>query len=120
MPAAGAHVRIEPMTGAHADAVLEIYQAGIEEGNATFETSVPDWTASSAAVPMHPAAPARPTDRYRIPRTATASRTTTATSATPGTTLFVCTHNAGRSQMAAALLNQHGAGRVRVTSAGSA
>ena len=33
--------------------------------------------------------------------------------------LFVCTHNAGRSQMAAALLNQQGAGRVRVTSAGS-
>jgi arsenate reductase (thioredoxin) len=34
--------------------------------------------------------------------------------------LFVCTHNAGRSQMAAALLNQQAAGRVRVTSAGSA
>ncbi|HEX5189675.1 MAG TPA: arsenate reductase ArsC [Streptosporangiaceae bacterium] len=33
--------------------------------------------------------------------------------------LFVCTHNAGRSQMAAALLDREGAGRVRVTSAGS-
>ena len=33
--------------------------------------------------------------------------------------LFVCTHNAGRSQMAAALLNQQAADRVRVTSAGS-
>ena len=33
--------------------------------------------------------------------------------------LFVCTHNAGRCQMAAALLNQQAAGRVRVTSAGS-
>jgi arsenate reductase (thioredoxin) len=33
--------------------------------------------------------------------------------------LFVCTHNAGRSQMAAALLDRHAAGRVRVTSAGS-
>jgi len=33
--------------------------------------------------------------------------------------LFVCTHNAGRSQMAAALLRQQAAGRVRVTSAGS-
>jgi arsenate reductase (thioredoxin) len=33
--------------------------------------------------------------------------------------LFVCTHNAGRSQMAAALLNREAAGRVRVTSAGS-
>ena len=34
--------------------------------------------------------------------------------------LFVCVHNAGRSQMAAALLDHHGAGRVRVASAGSA
>jgi protein-tyrosine-phosphatase len=33
--------------------------------------------------------------------------------------LFVCVHNAGRSQMAAALLAQLAAGRVRVTSAGS-
>jgi protein-tyrosine-phosphatase len=33
--------------------------------------------------------------------------------------LFVCVHNAGRSQMAAALLEHHGAGRVRVRSAGS-
>jgi arsenate reductase (thioredoxin) len=33
--------------------------------------------------------------------------------------LFVCTHNAGRSQMAAALLEREGAGKVRVTSAGS-
>ena len=33
--------------------------------------------------------------------------------------LFVCTHNAGRSQMAAALLNQAAAGRMRVSSAGS-
>jgi len=33
--------------------------------------------------------------------------------------LFICTHNAGRSQMAAALLDHDAAGRVRVTSAGS-
>jgi arsenate reductase len=33
--------------------------------------------------------------------------------------LFVCVHNAGRSQMAAALLNQAAAGRVQVSSAGS-
>ena len=33
--------------------------------------------------------------------------------------LFVCVHNAGRSQMAAALLDHHAGGRVRVTSAGS-
>jgi len=33
--------------------------------------------------------------------------------------LFVCVHNAGRSQMAAALLGRRGNGRVRVRSAGS-
>ncbi len=33
--------------------------------------------------------------------------------------LFVCVHNAGRSQMAAALLDHHASGRVRVRSAGS-
>jgi arsenate reductase len=33
--------------------------------------------------------------------------------------LFVCVHNAGRSQMAAALLEHHGMGRVDVRSAGS-
>ena len=33
--------------------------------------------------------------------------------------LFVCVHNAGRSQMAAALLDHHAAGRVRVRSDGS-
>jgi arsenate reductase (thioredoxin) len=33
--------------------------------------------------------------------------------------LFVCVHNAGRSQMAAALLDQAAAGRALVTSAGS-
>lgn len=34
--------------------------------------------------------------------------------------LFVCVHNAGRSQMAAALLHHYGQGRVTVRSAGSA
>ena len=33
--------------------------------------------------------------------------------------LFVCVHNAGRSQMAAGLLNVRGAGKVHVRSAGS-
>ncbi len=33
--------------------------------------------------------------------------------------LFVCVHNAGRSQMAAALLDHAGQGRVHVRSAGS-
>jgi len=35
------------------------------------------------------------------------------------TVLFVCVHNAGRSQMAAALLERHAGGRVQVRSAGS-
>ncbi|BCL33109.1 arsenate reductase ArsC [Streptomyces aurantiacus] len=34
--------------------------------------------------------------------------------------LFVCVHNAGRSQMAAAFLTHHGQGRIEVRSAGSA
>jgi protein-tyrosine-phosphatase len=34
--------------------------------------------------------------------------------------LFICVHNAGRSQMAAALLDHHAHGRVQVRSAGSA
>jgi len=33
--------------------------------------------------------------------------------------LFVCLHNAGRSQMAAALLDRYAAGRVKIRSAGS-
>jgi arsenate reductase len=33
--------------------------------------------------------------------------------------LFVCVHNAGRSQMAAALLDHHAMGRVEILSAGS-
>jgi L-amino acid N-acyltransferase YncA len=42
------------MTAGHAAAVLAIYQAGIEEGNATFETSAPAWEAFSAArLPAH-------------------------------------------------------------------
>ena len=38
-------VRIVPMTAEHADAVLAVYQAGIDEGNATFETQPPVWEA---------------------------------------------------------------------------
>lgn len=34
--------------------------------------------------------------------------------------LFACVHNAGRSQMAAALLERYAAGRIQVRSAGSA
>jgi len=42
-------VRIEPMTAGHAQQVLAIYQAGIDEGNATFETRAPGWPEFSAA-----------------------------------------------------------------------
>jgi L-amino acid N-acyltransferase YncA len=47
-------MRIEPMTEAHAAAVLAIYQAGIDEGDATFETVAPDWPEFTAArLPAH-------------------------------------------------------------------
>jgi phosphinothricin acetyltransferase len=36
-------MQIEPMTDAHAAVVLAIYQTGIDEGNATFETRAPAW-----------------------------------------------------------------------------
>ncbi|KJK50653.1 GNAT family N-acetyltransferase [Streptomyces sp. NRRL F-4428] len=38
-------VRIEALLPEHADQILAIYQAGIDEGNATFETRSPEWTA---------------------------------------------------------------------------
>lgn len=42
------------MTGAHAAAVLAIYQAGIDEGSATFETRAPGWEEFTAArLPGH-------------------------------------------------------------------
>ncbi len=53
-PAAPGQVTIAVMTPEHAAAVLAIYQAGIEEGNATFETDAPGWAAFSAArLPGH-------------------------------------------------------------------
>ncbi len=36
-------VKVVPMLAAHADQVLAIYQLGIEEGDATFETTAPTW-----------------------------------------------------------------------------
>lgn len=42
------------MTAVHADAVIAIYQAGIDEGNATFETAPPSWAEFDAAkLPEH-------------------------------------------------------------------
>ena len=47
-------MRIEPMTDQHAAAVLAIYQAGIDEGDATFETEVPSWEQFTATrLPDH-------------------------------------------------------------------
>lgn len=49
-----AAIRVDVMTDAHASSVLAIYQAGIDEGNATFETQAPSWQAfSSARLPRH-------------------------------------------------------------------
>ncbi|MFG3285472.1 GNAT family N-acetyltransferase [Streptomyces sp. NPDC048111] len=42
---------VVPLRAAHADEVLAIYQAGIDEGNATFETTAPTWGAFDAAKP---------------------------------------------------------------------
>lgn len=53
-PASTGPVTITAMTDEHAAAVLDIYQAGIDEGNATFETAAPGWPAFSAArLPGH-------------------------------------------------------------------
>jgi L-amino acid N-acyltransferase YncA len=47
-------IRIGPMAAGHAAAVLAIYQAGIDEGNATFETQAPAWDEFTAArLPGH-------------------------------------------------------------------
>ena len=42
------------MTDAHAAAVLAIYQAGIDEGNATFETRAPGWEEFTARPSARP------------------------------------------------------------------
>ncbi len=36
-------ISVVPLTAAYAEQVLAIYQAGIDEGNATFETTAPTW-----------------------------------------------------------------------------
>jgi L-amino acid N-acyltransferase YncA len=47
-------MHIASMTPDHATAVLGIYQAGIDEGNATFESQIPQWDAFYAAkLPGH-------------------------------------------------------------------
>jgi L-amino acid N-acyltransferase YncA len=47
-------VDIVPMTPEHADAVLAIYQAGLDTGQASFETTAPDWAGWDAThLPAH-------------------------------------------------------------------
>ncbi|MFG3152338.1 GNAT family N-acetyltransferase [Streptomyces sp. NPDC048219] len=46
--------RITAMAAVHAHQVLEIYQLGTDEGNATFETTAPSWKEFNAAkLPEH-------------------------------------------------------------------
>ncbi|MFE9132851.1 GNAT family N-acetyltransferase [Streptomyces sp. NPDC007355] len=47
-------IALVPMTDDHAPAVMAIYQQGIDEGNATFETVAPPWSAfDTAKLPAH-------------------------------------------------------------------
>ncbi|MFE7587658.1 GNAT family N-acetyltransferase [Streptomyces gardneri] len=47
-------ITLVPMTDDHAPAVMAIYQQGIDEGNATFETAAPPWSAfDTAKLPAH-------------------------------------------------------------------
>ncbi|WUS97843.1 GNAT family N-acetyltransferase [Streptomyces sp. NBC_00708] len=47
-------VLVVPLTAGHADEVIAIYRAGIDEGNATFETTAPTWADFDAArLPEH-------------------------------------------------------------------
>ncbi|MBW8803794.1 MAG: N-acetyltransferase [Catenulisporales bacterium] len=47
-------ITVVPLTAAHAADVLRIYQHGIDEGDATFETAVPTWEVFDAAkLPDH-------------------------------------------------------------------
>ncbi|MEU3051078.1 N-acetyltransferase family protein [Streptomyces sp. NPDC006984] len=54
MGSGSASAVIVPLAPEHAGQVLAIYQVGIDEGNATFETAVPAWEAFDAAkLPEH-------------------------------------------------------------------
>ncbi|MER7576756.1 N-acetyltransferase family protein [Streptomyces sp. NPDC126514] len=45
---------VVPLAAEHAEQVLAIYQAGVDEGNATFETAAPTWeTFDAAKLPEH-------------------------------------------------------------------
>lgn len=47
-------MHVAPMTAQHADAVLAIYREGVEDGDATFEGTVPSWSDfTGARLPDH-------------------------------------------------------------------
>ncbi|MFJ6783272.1 GNAT family N-acetyltransferase [Streptomyces yangpuensis] len=47
-------MRVAALLPEHAEQVLAIYQAGIDEGNATFETAAPSWEAfDKGRLPQH-------------------------------------------------------------------
>ncbi|MEV0840312.1 hypothetical protein AB0I55_12235 [Actinocatenispora sera] len=47
-------VTVRPMVGADAEPVLAIYQAGLDTGQASFETTAPDWDRFDAThLPEH-------------------------------------------------------------------
>ncbi|GGO48932.1 hypothetical protein GCM10012287_25070 [Streptomyces daqingensis] len=48
-PSAPSGISLRPMRADDADAVLSLYELGIEEGDATFETAAPSWEAFDAA-----------------------------------------------------------------------
>ncbi|HEX4811546.1 MAG TPA: arsenite methyltransferase [Nonomuraea sp.] len=52
-PAAGKGVEIRPMREADAEQVLAIYQAGLDTGQASFETTAPSWEGFTAAKLPH-------------------------------------------------------------------
>jgi L-amino acid N-acyltransferase YncA len=53
-PHAPSGMVLRPMLDADADRVLAIYQAGIDEGNASFETGAPSWEEfDRAKLPLH-------------------------------------------------------------------
>jgi protein-tyrosine-phosphatase len=88
----------------------------------------PDTRAAAVAVVVSHTQQAAAADGRRSHTAPTAERTAMSTDdrdhaaddvARHPQVLFVCVHNAGRSQMAAALLEHHAAGRVDVRSAGS-
>ncbi|MDX3376571.1 GNAT family N-acetyltransferase [Streptomyces sp. ME02-6991-2A] len=55
MTGSAAHTTtVVPLSAGHADEVIAIYQAGVDEGNATFETVAPTWEQFDAAkLPEH-------------------------------------------------------------------